>query len=342
MRAVVLRAVGGLENLEVEDRPIPAPRPNEVLVQVRAAAVCHRDLLDRRGAFPFLRTPVVTGHEFAGIVVALGDEVTEVRRGDRVTAVHRPPCDACPACRAGEETHCRGTWQAFGLTIDGCYAEYLIAPAAALVTLPDGLDFAAAAPLMCTAGVARRALFRVGKLQPGETLLLTGASGGVGHMALQLARRAGARVLAVTSNPAKVDALRAAGADEVIVSTDGRFQGDVLGRTEGQGADMALECVGAPMFQASLRSLAPGGRLVLVGNVTAGKVELNPGQVILHERRILGSDSATRAELREVLEMAARGEIAIQIARRLPLGQASEAQALLEARAVVGRVILEP
>src|SRR5439155_16925992 len=185
----------------------------------RAAAVCHRAVLDRKCASPFLRPPLVTGHEFAGEGVEAGPGAGAWRPGDRVTALHRAPCGECPACRAGEETHCRKVWQSFGLTIDGSYAEEVLAPAGALVRLPDALGFREAAPLMCTAGVALHALRRVGGLRAGESVLVTGASGGVGHAGVQLAKRLGARVLAVTSSAAKEPALRAAGPDDVVAPT---------------------------------------------------------------------------------------------------------------------------
>jgi NADPH:quinone reductase-like Zn-dependent oxidoreductase len=146
----------------------------------------------------------------------------------------------------------------------------------------------------------------------------------------------------VTSSEAKVDALRSRGADDVIVSKDGRFQAEVLARTGGHGVDVALECVGGPTFQGSLRSVAPSGRLVLVGNVTGERVELNLGQVILYSRQILGSDGATRRELCTVLEMAAAGEIRPQIADVWPLERAAQAQERLGAREVLGRIVLEP
>src|SRR5258706_304353 len=143
------------------------------------------------------------------------------------------------------------------------------------VRVPDGLATADAAFLHCTAAVALRALRRHGRLTAGQTVVMTGATGGVGIHALQVAKILGARVIAVTSSERKVDALRAAGADDVVVST-GAFHRDVMSRTDG-GADVALELVGAPTFNSSLRSLRMGGRLALVGNVTAERVELNPG-----------------------------------------------------------------
>src|SRR5262249_32982222 len=161
--------------------------PGEALVRVRAAGVCHRDVLDRKGAFPFLKPPIITGHELAGEVVALGEGVTEVAVHDRVTAVHRPPCGACEPCTRGDEIQCARSWKSYGMTMDGAYAEYVAAPVATLVRIPEALSYAEAAPLHCTAAVALHALRAVGDVRLGETVLLTGATGGVGQMALQLA-----------------------------------------------------------------------------------------------------------------------------------------------------------
>jgi len=338
MRAVVIREPGGPEKLLLEDVPRPEPGPGQVRVRVRAAGVCHRDLLDREGKYPFMKRPIVTGHELAGEVVALGDGVDGWRPGDRVTAVHRAPCGACEPCRAGDETRCLGSLRIFGLTVDGSYAEEVVADAGALVRVPDALPFERAAFLHCTAGVALRALRTRAGLRAGETVLVTGASGGVGIHAVQIARHLGARVLAVTSKPEKAEPLRARGA-EVLVEGAG-FHRAVLERTG--GVDVVLDLVGAPTFQASLRSLRGGGRLVLVGNVTAERVELNPGYAILREVAVLGSSSASRADLAEVLDLAARGVLEPVLADVLPLAGAAAAQERLRAQSVVGRLVLAP
>lgn len=228
----------------------------------------------------------------------------------------------------------------YGVTVDGGYAERARLWASSLTRVPDGVDLPAAAMLNCTAAVALRALRRHARLVAGETVLVTGASGGVGVHALQVARILGARVIAVTSSADKAARLTELGADEVVVARDGAWHKQVAAR--GGGADVALELVGAPTFNGSLRSLRFGGRLVLVGNVTSERVEVNPGYVISRELDVVGSASATRAELAEVLGWAEAGRVRAIIAARRPLGEAAAAQGALADKGVVGRQVLVP
>ncbi|MSP61188.1 MAG: zinc-binding dehydrogenase [Myxococcales bacterium] len=339
MRAVVIGEPGGVERLELCDVERPVAGPGQVLVRVRAVGVCHRDLLDREGRYPFMKRPVVTGHEFAGEVVEVGAGAG-LAVGDRVVNLHRGPCGACEACRAGEETRCSGSLASFGLTVDGGYAEFVAADASALVALPAAVPFEQGAFLFCTAAVALRALRSRARLEGGETVLITGASGGVGIHAVQIARILGARVVAITSRAEKRAALIAAGADDVVVAGPAAFQREVLARTG--GVHVALELVGEPTFNATLRSLRPGGRMVVVGNVTASRVEVTPGWLIMREAAILGSVSASRHDLADVLEWAARGRLKPVVAAVLPLAQARAAQGRVAAQDVIGRIVLVP
>jgi NADPH:quinone reductase-like Zn-dependent oxidoreductase len=343
MRAIVLRQVGGPEALVPETVPDPTPGPDDVLVRVRAAAVCGRDLIDRRGGFPMMKLPTILGHEFAGEVVALGERASSsgLAPGDRVLNLHRPSCGACRRCLAGQPIDCERAYQSFGHTVDGAYAELVVAHHRALVRLPEGIAFDAASTLMCTAGVALRALRARAGLSLGETVLVTGASGGVGAMAVQLARRMGARVIATTTQERKVEALRKLGAHEVVVSPDGRFHQRVLSISDG-GVDVAVELTGTATFGAALRSLRRGGRMVLVGNIEAAKAELNLGAVIVYGYAIVGSASCSHRDLTDVLGLVRAGELTPIIDRALPLDQAAEAHRLLADRAVVGRVVLTP
>jgi acryloyl-coenzyme A reductase len=339
MRAVVLRELGPAENLRLEEWPVPEVTRDHVLVRVRAAGVCHRDVVDRRGGFPLMKRPVVLGHEFAGEVVAVGDGVSTVRPGDRVVNVHRAPCGACDACRAGHEPRCQRSAEVFGLTIDGAYAELVLAHAGALVPLPAAIDYEHACFLACTAGVALRALRVHAALRPGQSVLVTGASGGVGLHAVQVARALGAKTWAVTSSPSKVDALRDAGADELLVSADASFHKQVRGRG---GVDVVLECVGVPTLNASLRSLRPMGRVVVIGNVTLERGEVNPGLLILSELGLVGSSGCSAADLGDVLGWVAEGKLRPVLAGTLSLGEAAEAHRRLETKAVTGRLVLVP
>jgi D-arabinose 1-dehydrogenase-like Zn-dependent alcohol dehydrogenase len=341
MRALVVDEKNG--PFRLENREPPEVEPGTVLLRVRACGVCHRDLIDRRGLYPFSIFPRVLGHEIAGEVIRVGPGVKAVKVGDRVATTHRPACGECRACLAKEEVRCERSFWSYGMTVDGGYADVCLAHVGTLVRIPDNVSFEHASFLHCTAGVALRALFDRGRLALGETVLVTGASGGVGMHALQLIKHVEARSIAVTSSAQKVEALKAIGATEVIVTTNPKeIPGEVARITSGLGADLALELVGQPMWSSTLRSVRPGGRVVLVGNVTAERVELNPGFVILKELEIVGSASARQGDLESVLTLASRGILTPVLAGTLPLEEAERAHERLATRDVVGRLVLVP
>lgn len=341
MKAVVLYEPGPPENLKLEDVADPSLTPGHVVVRVRAAGVCYRDVIDRRGGFPFMKRPVVPGHEFAGEVVAVADDVTKLAVGDRVVNLHRAPCGECEFCLAGAEPRCSRSLFMFGLTIDGGYAERVLAPSGALVLLPDAIGFESGCFLACTAGVALRGLRDRGGLTAGEKVLITGASGGVGLHAIQVAKALGADVLAVTSSAQKAASLGEAGADDVIVSAKLSFHAEVKQRTGG-GVHVVLDCVGGPTLNSSIRSVRPMGRVVVAGNVTVEHQTINPGYFILNEVTLSGTSGCSRADLRQVLAWVEQGAITPRLAEVLPLARAAEAQRRLEDKGVVGRLVLTP
>lgn len=342
MRAVVLERAGGPEVLEYRDVVDPVPGPEDVLVRVHACGVCGRDLIDRRGGFPALKLPAILGHEFAGEVVARGERADQFAIGERVANLHRPFCGSCRACVAGELTDCDRAWQSFGQTVDGAYADFVVANQRALVRVPDDIDLVAACSVGCTAGVALRALRSVAHLELGETVLITGASGGVGMQAIQIARRMGARVVALTSSlEEKRQALLDAGADMIVEVGDGNFHRRVREHVS-SGVDVALELTGSPTFPSALRSLRAGGRMVVVGNIQTEKVSFNPGALILFSHHISGSHGYTPEDLAHCFELMRRGDLKPSIDRTLPLEQAAEAHRLMAARRAIGRLILVP
>jgi acryloyl-coenzyme A reductase len=341
MWAVMIRAPGDVDQLQYEQVPDPDPGPDHVLIRVAACGVCYRDLLDREGRYLFMTRPIITGHEFSGEIVGLGPGVATFQVGDRVAVTHKPPCEQCSACASGDELYCMNATESFGHSVHGGYAELCVAHISSLVRVPPGVDLTGASFLHCTAAVALRALRTRARLRAGETVVITGAAGGVGIHAVQIAKILGARVVAVTSDRSKTDVLRERGADEVVVYQRGRsFHADVL-RCSG-GADVALELVGAPTFGSSLRSLKPGGRLVVVGNITTEQMGINPAHLITREISVVGSLSATRADLADVLEWTRVGRLTPVIADRLALAHAREAQTRLATTGVVGRIVLVP
>ncbi len=316
--------------------PVERLEPDQVRVRVLACGVCHRDLIDRDGRFPFQRFPIVPGHEAAGVVTAAGAGVRDFAVGEHVGTMHRDACGECAACVRGDSSLCGAAAWVFGILADGGYAREIVAPASAFYRLPAGLAATDAASLHCTFGTAYRDLVTLGGVQRGERVLVTGANGGVGRAAVQIAARLGADVVAVVRDARHEAPLRALGAREVVADPSNTFH-DRVGEV-----DYALDTVGAPTFLPALRSVRVGGRAVVVGNVVAEKVPLNLGFVITRGLTIIGGSGATRAEMAAVLAMHAASPFTIAIARVLPLRRADEAQRLLRAGGVDGRFVLVP
>lgn len=341
MNALLLSRFGGPEQLVPSVRPVPTPGPGEVLIRVAYCGICRHDLLTRSGAFAKTPLPVIPGHQIGGTVVSLGPDVTGVETGQRVSSLIRIGCGDCEQCRAGNEAYCE-TFRArfLGEDLDGGYAEFVKVPDHAVIPLPDGLPLETAAVASCTFGTAYHAIRTRGQAQPGETVVVTGASGGAGLHALELLRHFGCRCIAVTSSDEKSELLRQAGADEVIVSDNLVFADQVKALTGGRGCDLVIEVVGERTLDQSVRALRKGGRAVLAGNITGKKAQITPAHFILKEISLIGTRTCTKAELQEVYDLLVSGAVRVHVDRMLPLEKGSEAHALMEAGASRGRYVL--
>ncbi len=342
MKAMVLRAFGGPEELKLEEVPRPTPAPDETLLRIGACGVCHLDMIVRSGMRSRARLPLVLGHELAGEVVEVGSAVTDFAPGDRVASINYQVCGECKWCRVGRVSLCMHPRGEIGQVRQGGYAEYVAIPRANLVRIPDGLPFEYACLGACCFAPPYKAVRQVGRVRPGETVVVTGASGGLGMAAIQIARFSGARTIAITSSPEKASRLKALGADEVIVNRDGTFGDDVRKLTEGIGADLVVETVGGAVFPGPLRSLARGGRYVVIGELSGKPVEIKLALVVLKEWEIYGVESASRDDLHEILHFMHRTGLRPAIWKKMPLEAAAEAHRLLANREVVGRIILTP
>lgn len=342
MEAIVLEKFGAASHLAMRSVPDPQPGPGEVLLRVRACGVCYHDVINRRGSLPRTTVPAILGHEVAGEVIAIGPGVTAWKIGDRAATLQRLSCGGCDTCRSGRASLCKTDNRFFGEELAGGYATKMVAPVAGIGRVPDGMAWAVAATVCCTAGTAVHVVRTRGRVQRGETVLVTGASGGVGLQTVQLARLDGARVIAVTSSRRKVEALYNAGAHEVVVSPKLDFARDVREHTNGQGVDVAIEIVGSATFAQTLRAMAPGGRVVVVGNLESGTIDLNPGLVIVKELEILGAYATTQAELETALLLTHAGLLTPFVSEVLPLREAAAAHTRLENREVAGRLVLSP
>lgn len=340
MKAVRLNAFGAPESLHVEEIAPPKPADGEVLVEVKACGVCYLDVIVRSGMRSRAKLPLTLGHEISGVVTETGRGVRSFTKGDRVASTYRISCGYCRYCRGGASAVCDNR-QGIGEHRDGGYAEYVALPESVLAKVPAEVPFEQACVCGCVIGAVYNAVVKSAKVRPGETVLVTGAGGGVGSHAVQISRLAGARVIAVTSSKEKVSRIEELGADEVLLTTPGGdFSGDVKRSTGGRGAEVVLEGVGSATFPFSFRSLAKAGRLVFVGEVSGQPAQFNPALMIYKECWLTGAQSANSEELTQVLELVATGRIQPVIGQMLPLEDAARAHQRLADRSNFGRLVL--
>lgn len=345
MKAIVVTETGGPEALVLETVPDPVPGPNDVVVQVAACGVCFHDVVTRNGVLKAgVQTPFIPGHEVSGTVAALGRDVTGLAIGDRVATTQRSHiCGTCRYCRSEREPLCRDAVFMGDAGLNGGYAEYVAVGADTVAQVPDEVDLEGAAIAACAIGTMLHAIRAVGRVRIGERVLVTGAGGGLGIHGTQLARSAGAFVIGQTTSASKADAIRKAGAHAVIVSARGAdFSADVRQVTGGEGVDVALDTVGTPVFHPTRRSIAAGGRWVLIGQLTGEFVSFNPAQLFLRSISMLSATSTTRDELADLLGMIGQGSVTPVIAEKLPLAEAARAHSALEGGQTLGRLLLRP
>jgi alcohol dehydrogenase len=327
MTAAVIREHGGPEQLLVETLERPVPAAGDVLVRVAACALNHLDVFVRRG-MPGVSIPLphTTGGDIAGWVEELGEGVTGPPIGTSVLVD--------PAVPEG----------ALGENRPGGLAEYVVVPAANLIPLAgdDVERLVAVAALPIAYGTAQRMLFDRARLQPGETVAVLGASGGVGVACVQLAKRAGATVIAISSSEAKGERLRALGADTVVVAPDGEFGKPLWAATNKQGADVVVDYSGQATWPQSIRATKRHGRLVTCGATSGHDAVTDLRYVWVREIDIRGSDGWTRPGLLELARLVEAGELEPVLHGVFPLSRSRDALAELEERRAFGKVVVLP
>lgn len=321
MRAVVVEQFGGPEALTLVDLPKPVPGPGEVVVKVAVSGVNFIDVYFRTGLYK-VPPPVAIGSEAAGVVDAVGEGVTDVVPGDRVTyAMAR-----------------------------GSYAEFAKVPAAQVVKIPDGVSFEQAAAVLLQGMTAHYLTRSTYALKPGDTCLVHAAAGGTGALVVQMAKSLGARVFGTTSSAAKAAIATAAGADAVINYAEQDFAAEARRLTDGRGVDVVYDGVGKSTFEKSLDSLRVRGMLVLFGYASGAVTSIDPtahlnakGSLFV-TRPGLANYVATRDELLwragEVMDMVARGTLSVRIDAVYPLADAAEAHRALEGRRTTGKLLI--
>ncbi len=342
MKAIVIRAHGGIDELRYEDVDTPTPGPGEVVVRIRAAGVNHFDHDIREGISGIVHAlPHVPGIEGVGEVAAVGAHVTTPAIGDRVAINFMQSCGRCRMCRQGLDGVCLAG-KRIGVTVWGTYAEYTLCEAANVIALPDTLPFETAAASMLCFATAWHMAVTLGRLRAGEDVLVNAAGSGVGSSAIQVAKLHGATVIASAGSAAKLERAQALCVDYVVNYTDQDLAAEVMGVTAGKGADLVIESVGGDVLVASIDALAHNGRLITCGAHAGEVVSLNVVELFRKHIMVHGSHYAAKHEVAHVLGLVAAGKLAPVIDATLPLAQAREAAARAANRDVFGKMVLVP
>ncbi len=338
MKAIRIHGFGGLDELRYEEVPAPSPGPGEAVVEVRAAALNHLDIWVRSGA---VRPPLphILGSDGAGVVAALGPGASGVAVGDEVVIDPGVHCGRCDFCVAGEHSECV-KFHMIGEHVAGTFAEHVKVPDYACHPKPAAFSWEEAAAFPLVFLTAWRMLTTRARLAAHETVLIVGVGAGVSTAALAIAKAIGARAIVTSRSEAKVARARELGADEGIVDGKQEIVAEVRRLTEGRGVDVVVDSVGKATWNASLRSLRKGGRLVTCGATTGGDPPAEIQRVFWNQLSILGSTMGNGREMREVLRLAERGRLRPVVDSVYPLAEARAAQTKIEKGEQLGKVVL--
>jgi NADPH:quinone reductase-like Zn-dependent oxidoreductase len=324
----------------IEDAPDPVALPGRVVVRVRACALNHLDLFQRRGLERVtIPMPHISGADVAGEIAVLGDGVGGWRAGQRVMLQPGVSCGACAACVAGRDHLCP-QYDVLGYQSDGGNAEFVAVPAANLIALPDGIDFATAAAFPLTFLTAWHMLFAGARLTSRDTVLVLAAGSGVGQAAVQIARAFHARVIATAGGDRKRELAASLGADDVIDHYSEDLAARVRELTAGRGVDVVIEHVGQATWARSVRCLARGGRLVTCGATTGHDVGLDLRHLFARQLSLVGSYMGSKGELLAAADLLFRGVVSPVVDRVFPLSEIAQAHRHLEASAQFGKIVL--
>jgi NADPH:quinone reductase-like Zn-dependent oxidoreductase len=344
MNAIRFHTSGGPEVLTFESAPMPTIGPNDVLLQLKAAALNHLDMWVRSGTRERnIPLPHIPGSDGAGIIAEVGAAVDYLKTGDPVLISPGISCGHCEMCLGGNDNLCR-TYHVLGTREDGTYAEFVKLPAVNVLPVPAGFDFTQAAAIPLVFLTAWHMLVGLTKIMPGETVLVHAAGSGVGSAAIQIAKLFGAYVITTAGSEEKLIKAKALGADEGINYKEKDFVEEVKRLTEKRGVDIVFEHNGGEIFEKSIFTLAKGGRLVTCGSTSdyIGKIDLR--YLFAKHLTLHGSFMGTKRELIDVLRFFEKGagnrQLVPAIDSVFPLAKAADAHRRMEDRKNFGKIVL--
>jgi NADPH:quinone reductase-like Zn-dependent oxidoreductase len=340
MKAVRIHQFGGPEVLIYEDIADPQPRKDQVLVRVRACALNHLDIWVRKG-LPGVKLPHILGSDVAGEVVEVGEYVAAFKTGQRVLLAPMHYCGHCAKCVTGLQNQCR-EFTVLGNGVDGGNCELIAVPAANVIPIPDSLDFNQAASVPLVFLTAWHMLVGRAGIRPGQTVLVLGASSGVGIAAIQIAKFFHGHVITTAGDETKLEKGRELGADFGINHYKQKIAEEVRKITNKEGVDIVVEHVGAATWDESVKSLKTGGTLVTCGATTGPNVALDLRHLFARQLTLLGSYMGTMGELHEVLRHVFAGRLNPVVDRVFPLSELRAAHEYLERSQMFGKIVVNP
>lgn len=337
MKAIRIHAHGGLDQLRIDELETPRPGPRQVLVEIKAAALNHLDLWVRKG-IPGIHLPLIMGSDGAGVVRETGNQVTQFAAGDRVLAQPGFGCGVCRECLSGKENYC-ANYGIVGEQSNGVQAQFVALDEDKVIHQPGNISSEEAAAIPLVYMTAWEMLINKCGLKPTDTVLVIAASSGVGGAAVQIACAHGARVIA-TAGTAKLSKTRKLGAEVVLDHYQQDVAKEVKKLTEGRGVDIVVEHVGSATWQASMKSLAKGGKLVTCGSTTGPEVSLDLRFLFLRQQSILGSTMGSRGDMFRILQLVQAGKMRGVVDKVFPFAEVAKAHEYLESGQQFGKVIL--
>ena len=338
MKTVLFEDHGDPSVLQWCDYPDPVPQPHQVIIDIKAAAMNHLDLWVRRG-IPGVPLPMIPGCDGAGIISLIGDEVTGFAVGDRVVIQPLTYCGCCEACKTGRENYCT-SFGIFGESQQGTNCEKMAVDAKYVYKIPNTMDFSTAAAFPLVSETAYTMLIHRAKMKPGETVFIWGASSGVGHIAIQIAKVSDCTVITTAGNAEKEKFAKSLGADLVLNYQTQPVANVVKDYTNGKGVDIVFEHVGAATWKTSTRILGFGGRIVTCGATTGAKVDIDLRYIFFKQQSIIGSTMGSVAAFESMFALVAEGKITPHIGKTFQMSQIVEAHHYLEQGNQTGKVVL--
>jgi NADPH:quinone reductase-like Zn-dependent oxidoreductase len=342
MKAIVFHQHGNTDVLRYEDFPTPQLGSNQVLIQIKAAAMNRVDIWTRNG-YPGLKLemPHILGSDGAGVIAAVGEGVTQFKAGDRVVINTNLSDGTCEFCIAGQDNLC-ARWNLLGETVRGTYCETIAVSDRNVLAIPDDFPFDQAAAASLVFHTAWHSLIVRGSLQAGESVLIVGSGGGVNSASIQIAKYAGAKVYAVASDAAKADRATELGADVVIDRSKEDWSKSIFQLTHRRGVDVVVDNVINGTLQSSQRAVRKGGRILTVGNTGGPKVEFDNRYMFAKHIAFIGSTMGTRADYARVMSLLFAGKFKSVIDHTYALQDARVAHDRLERGENFGKIILVP